>query len=279
MMAERGNSNSSIDLLLDLIHERTGLFYENGRRDLAVDKLAPLMAERGLDMILDYYYLLKYSQEAELEWRRVETALAVNETYFWREFDSIQVVINRIIPQLQQEHPNRSIRIWHAACATGEEPYTMAIALMEANRFSQHPIQLFASDLNSDAVARARAGIYRNRSFRVLPQDILNKYFIPMDQGRYRLMDPIRERVQFFHYNLLEPANPLEMKNLDILFCRNVFIYFSPEAMTRVLKGFYHALREPGYVFVGAAESLLKLDIPFDLIELSGAFGYKKRVE
>jgi chemotaxis protein methyltransferase CheR len=263
-------------LLLDLIHARMGLYFENGRRDLAMDKLYPLMADHGTSSVLDYYYLLKYSQEAESEWRRVETALAVNETYFWREFSQIGAVVKHVIPELAQENPGKTIRIWHAACATGEEPYTMVMALLEANLIDKVPVEILASDINNEALAQARAAIYSRRSFRVMDPKIKEKYFIEQPKDRYRLIDTVRERVQFFHLNLMELARIERIGNIDIIFCRNAFIYFSPESIKKVVNSFYKILNRPGYLFVAAAESLLKYGANLELVEIDKAFSYRK---
>jgi chemotaxis protein methyltransferase CheR len=276
MMFLKDKSEPPIELLLDLIHSKIGLHFENGRRDLAVDKLVPLMAERGISSVLDYYYILKYSQDAETEWRRVETALAVNETYFWREFSQIQAVVNQLIPQFMKENPDKPIRIWHAACATGEEPYTMIMALFEANLMDRVPIEILASDVNSEALAYARAAIYTRRSFRVMDPQIQDRYFTRQNTDKYCLLDKVRERVQFFHLNLMDIERMQRMRNLDIIFCRNAFIYFSPSSIKQVINGFYEILNSPGYVFVAAAESLLKFGTRFELVEIDRAFGYRK---
>jgi chemotaxis protein methyltransferase CheR len=271
-----GSSNSSLDLLMDLIHHNTGLYYSNGRKDMVVDKLLPLVADRGLSSFLDYYYLLKYSEDAQAEWRRVETALAVNETYFWREYDQIAAAVNTIIPQLQTLYPHRPIRIWHAACATGEEPYTMAIALLEANQYQFGPIEILATDFNSDAIALARAGVFGARSFRKIPSLIEDKYFKPLDKGRKRVIDSVRSKVRFSHLNLLNQKGMDAMRDFDLIFCRNVFIYFSQQYIRQVVKNFHRSLRNQGFVFVAAAESLLRITTDFEFMEIDGAFVYKK---
>jgi chemotaxis protein methyltransferase CheR len=276
MMFSKDYSDSPADLLLDLIHSRMGLFYENGMRDLALDKLVPLMAERGINSALDYYYFLKYGQESETEWRRVETALAVNETYFWREFRQIEAAVAYLLPRLFKDNMGRNIRIWHAACATGEEPYTLVMAMYEANLVDNIPVEIFASDINSKALAHARAAIYPKRSFRAMEQRIKEKYFTPQDKDRYQLVDKIREKVEFFHMNLLDLERMQRIKSVDIIFCRNAFIYFSPDSTKKVIDGFYDILNNPGYLFVAAAESLLKFGTRFELVEIKGAFGYRK---
>src|ERR1044072_2319220 len=125
-------SGSAFVLLRALMHERTGLFYENGKSDLLTDKLSPLVIERGFSSYLDYYYLLKYDSAAQAEWQNVMNALSVQETYFWREIDQVRARVQTLVPQWHERKAGSPLRIWSAACATGEEPLTIAIALNEA---------------------------------------------------------------------------------------------------------------------------------------------------
>jgi chemotaxis protein methyltransferase CheR len=269
-------NTNSVQLLADLILDRTGLLYENSRIDILIDRLTPLVVERGLDSLLDYYYLLKYDSQSEKEWRQLEAALAVNETYFWREFDQIKLAVDVLIPELQRIRPGIPVRIWHAGCATGEEPYSMAIALDMANRFSDGLIEISATDLNNDALARARAGIYRSRSFRSLSQTIKDSYFTRLSEHEFALSNDIRARVHFSHLNLMDQKMMVLRRNYDIIFCRNVFIYFSPAAIRDVTANFFRALTKPGYLFVAAAESLLRYTNRFEFTEINGIFAYQK---
>jgi chemotaxis protein methyltransferase CheR len=269
-------NENALHLLVELILERTGLMYENSRVDLLIDRLTPLVIERGFDSFLDYYYLLKYDHQSEKEWRRLEAALAVNETYFWREFDQIQAAVDILIPQLQRSRPGVPVRIWHAGCATGEEPYSLAIALHMADRFSDGPIEISATDLNTEALARARAGIYRQRSFRTLPPSIRDSYFTELSKNELLLSDDIRAKVHFSHLNLMDQKMMALRQNYDIIFCRNVFIYFSPAAIKSAVTQFYQALNSYGYLFVAAAESLLRFTTQFEFTEIGGVFVYRK---
>jgi chemotaxis protein methyltransferase CheR len=164
-------------LLRDLIHERVGVFFDDSKINLFADKLAPLVVERGFDSFLDYFYLLKYDAAAAAEWRSVINAITVHETYFWREMDQIHGLAEKIIPDLLAKNPAARIRIWSAACATGEEPLTIAMRLNEAGLFARGDIEIRASDASSEALERARKGCYRERSFRALPLPLKEKYF------------------------------------------------------------------------------------------------------
>ena len=164
-----GLSRSGLPVLRDVIHERTGLFYDETRFDMLGERVAPLVVERGFRSFLDLYYLLKYDAPGVDEvWKQVMDALSVQETYLWREMDQIRAIVCRVVPELVRR--NRGvIRIWSAPCATGEEPLTIAMALEEAGWFERAAIEIHASDGSVSAIAKARAARYRGRSFRALP--------------------------------------------------------------------------------------------------------------
>jgi chemotaxis protein methyltransferase CheR len=262
------------ELLRDLIHERLGTYFEESRFDTMLDKLEEPARARKCRSILDYYYLLKYDQNGYQEWERVMDALSVQETYFWREMSQIRLLVDLLVPEWFKDS-HRPLRIWSAACASGEEPYTLAIALQEAG-WAKHPIQIVASDASEAALAKARRGIFRERSFRALPLELRDKYFEQQIQG-WQIRPDIQGRVQFQHANLVARAEVAGLATVPIIFCRNVFIYFSPEAIRRALSAFAASMPDKGYLFVGASESLLKLTTDFVLEEIRDAFVYIRR--
>jgi len=263
-------------LLRDLIHERVGLIFDNSKINLLADKLAPLVLERGFDSFLDYYYLLKYDADSADEWRSVINALTINETYFWREMDQIHSVAEEVIPQLLAKNPYFPVRIWSAACATGEEPLTIAMRLNENGWFERADIEIYASDASSTALERAQKGVYRERSFRALSADLKEKYFTSGEKD-WRVKPTLSKRIKWRQANLLNEDETALLASVSIIFCRNVFIYFSPEAVRRVVGSFAKRMIVPAYLFVGAAESLLKVTDDFELEEIGNAFVYVKR--
>jgi len=262
-------------LIQSLINERTGMFFDNGKRDLLIDKLAPLVIERGFSSYLDYYYLLKYDTAARLEWQNVLNALSVQETYFWREFDQVRTLVQILLPQWQKANGS-TLRIWSAACATGEEPLTIAIALNEAGWFEKASIEILASDASSRAIERARDGVYRDRAFRNLPASLRERYF-EKDGTAWRIRSDIHGRIKWGMANLMEEDQIAPLASADFIFCRNVFIYFSENAIRRAVRSFSKFIKPPGYLFVGAAESLLRVTTDFNLTEIGDAFVYVKR--
>jgi len=268
-----GLSDSAFTLLRDLIHERTGLFYSNGNKGLLADRLSPLIVERGFASVLDYYYLLKYDAQAHEEWKRVMDALSIQETYFWREVDQVNALVDVILPEFFSKSRIEPIRIWSAACATGEEPVTIAMALNEKGWFERARIEIYASDASQAAIEKARQGVYRERSFRNLPTPLFEKYFVARD-GLWHLSPQIHSRIRWAKANLMERSEIEFFAASPIIFCRNVFIYFSEQAIRKTLRLFAQQMPRPGYLFVAASESLLKLTTEFQLREIGGAFLY-----
>ncbi len=263
-------------LIRNLINERTGMFFDNGKQDILLDKLSPLVVERGFSSYLDYYYLLKYDASANVEWQNVMNALSVQETYFWRELDQVKALVQTLVPQWFARNDGSPLRIWSAACATGEEPLTIAMALNEAGWFERASIEISASDASTKAVERAREGVYRERAFRNLPAHLRQRYFEP-DGPSWRVRRDIHSRIKWGVANLMDEEHIAPMANADFIFCRNVFIYFSESAISRTVRSFSKFIRPPGYLFVGAAESLLRLTTDFTLTEIDDAFVYLKR--
>ena len=263
-------------LIRNLINERTGMSFDNGKCDLLIDKLSPLVIERGFSSYLDYYYLLKYDETARPEWLNVMNALSVQETYFWREIDQVHALVQTLLPQRHAQQRNLPIRIWSAACATGEEPLTIAIALNEAGWFERASIEIVASDASSKAIDRAAKGVYRPRALRSLSQHLRDRYFEPTGAD-WRIRSDIHARIKWSIANLMDERQIAPMASADFIFCRNVFIYFSEDAIRRVVRSFARFIRPPGYLFIGAAESLLRLSTDFNLTEVDDAFVYVKR--
>lgn len=258
-------------LLSTIIHERTGIFFEPDRQDVLMDKIRPLAEARGCRSFLDFYYLLKYEENGNEDWEQLMDVLAVPETYFWRELSQIRVLAEVLVPQWFQR-TSLPLRIWSAACSSGEEPYTIMIALSEAG-WANHPIELRASDGSLTALNRARSAVYRENSFRALPPHLKEKYFTRV-QGGWKLTTRITERVRFERANLLAADEINSLAQSQVVFCRNVFIYFSPHAIRQTVATFASRMPFGSYLFTGASESLLKLTADFELREIRDAFAY-----
>jgi chemotaxis protein methyltransferase CheR len=267
----------TVELLRDLVAAHTGMFYDDARLDFLRDRLVPLAVDRGFDSLLDYYYLLKYDSAAPEEWVRAIDALSVQETYFWREFDQIRALVDVIVPGFVQRRRS-SIRIASLPCASGEEPLTIAMALAEAGWFARAEIDIRAGDASEAALQRARAGRYAGRAFRQIPEAIQQKYFRPTGApGEWTINSDVHRRVSSWsRINVVVRDELLRMGQCDVIFCRNLFIYFTPATVARVVETLAEMLPSPGFLCVGAAESLLRTTSRFELREIAGAYIYVK---
>lgn len=270
--ASLGLSESTYVVLEQLIRERIGIHYSNSRRDMMLDKLSELVVEYGFHSYLDFYYMLKY-EATEREWNRVMDVLAVQETYFCREYDQIDALVNTLLPQLYRDRPNRRLTIWSAACASGEEPFSIAMALEEAGWLERMDIQLIGSDASPKALEKAEKGIYRDYSLRHVPERLRGRYFTQESEG-WRLDSQIQRRVQFRHANLVQPHTFSNLALSEIVFCRNVFIYFDDKTIESVVKSLSKNTIGKKYLFLGTAESLLRLHTPFSLEKVGNAYVY-----
>jgi chemotaxis protein methyltransferase CheR len=270
-----GLRNAAVPLLRDLVHERAGVFFEDARLDLLAERLSALVIDRGFESFLDYYYLLKYDEGGGEEWGRVMDALSVPETYFWREVDQIRAAVEILVPQMAGAGHN-PIRIWSVPCASGEEPLTIAMLLDDAGWFGRARIEIHGSDASPAQVARARAGRFRERSFRALPPPLRDRYFTPQGDG-WVADESLQARVTSWSVVNIVEDDVSGLANAPIVFCRNLFIYFSPERIREVVERLADAMPTPGYLFIGASESLLRVTRRFSLEEVGGAFVYVKR--
>ncbi|HEY1793114.1 MAG TPA: CheR family methyltransferase [Opitutaceae bacterium] len=260
-------------LLRDLVHDKTGAFFETDRLGSLMEKLQPLAGSYGCRTFLDYYYVLKYDDPNGIQLKRLLDAISVQETFFWRESDQLRALTDRVAPAWFKQ-TSKPLRIWSAACASGEEPYSIAIALREAG-LSSHPIEILGSDASEAALAAARTAVYRERSFRTLSHALREKYFHKVEGG-HRLTHDIVSKVQFRWANLMKLEDLTESAGAQVVFCRNVFIYFSPTSIQKVLSHMSNILPRGGYLFTGASESLFNVTRHFELNDLGGAFVYMR---
>jgi chemotaxis protein methyltransferase CheR len=272
-----GFSDAAYGLLRDLIAQRTGSYYDDDRQDLLLERVAGLMAGRGISSLLDYYYLLKYDPSAAEAWAELQDRLAVPETYFWRQAEQFEALVGHVAPHFAK--CRNSLQIWSAACCTGEEPLSMAMALDEAGWFQRLPIRIVATDASRGVVEKAREGLFPERSLRNLPTSWRERYFVA-DGNRWRIDPAIHARVSWGTANLVDEREvaPIATSS-DVVFCRNVLIYFSDEGIRLVAQNPANHLPDDAYLFLGASESLMRIRTAFAMEEVGPAFVYRKAAQ
>jgi chemotaxis protein methyltransferase CheR len=271
----RTASATALLLLRDLIVQRTGVFYSDARIDMLDERLEEMVAARGFPSLLDYYYLLRYDPDAETAWRELMDRLAVPETYFWRQPEQIEALAEAVLPRLQAARTGRPVRVWSAACCTGEEPLSIAMALDEGGWFARLPIEIVASDASAALVERARAGVYGERSLRNLSPARRARWFRREGTG-WRIDPALHARVRWTTANLLDEGEAGPLARADVVFCRNVLIYFSDDAIRKVARMLAAHMPADGWLFLGASESLMRLSTDFVMGEVGSAFAYTR---
>jgi chemotaxis protein methyltransferase CheR len=231
---------------------------------------------------MEYYSLLKSGPEGRIELRGLIDSLTIGETYFFRNEPYFDALIKNILPEIvhaKMYSVDKSIKIWSAGCSRGAEPYTVAMAIMETVPLYQDwNISILATDINKDVLISAKEAVYNERDVSCLPKDWLNKYFETRGAS-YVLKDSVKNLVSFEYHNLAKgPFTQENMQNLDIIFCRNVIIYFDAQTIGRVIDNFYNSLGLNGYLFLGPAETLWQMpNNKFATVELPNVFLYRKQ--
>jgi chemotaxis protein methyltransferase CheR len=261
-------------LLKDLVNQGCGINYENDKMDLLADKLSGRVTDLGLQSFEEYYYYLRYDPSGDEEWRRMIDSITVNETYFMREADQMKALVEIVLPQVMERRHQAQFTIWSAACSSGEEPYSLAMLLLEHGW--GRGVRVIGTDISERVLDRARTAVYGARSLRAMPARMTARY-LQKEQEGWRVTPEVRDLVSFRQLNLLDEAAMQSIRGIDAIFCRNVFIYFDSRSVQRVVSHFHSALNQGSYLFVGAAESLLRVTSEFELVEVGGAFAYAKR--
>lgn len=265
-------------LLRDLIKDYCGIYFDDGSRFLIERRLQRRLKLLFLDDFRDYYRFLLYDKKRDEEIREAIDLLTVNETYFFREQNQLRAFSEEILPELRDiNKEKRSLRIWSAGCSTGEEPYTIAILILEYGKLNGWDIEILGSDINQRVLSNARKGVYRKNSFRCTEDYYIKKYFREEDDSLV-ISDMVKNLVNFSYLNLLDPLKVKFVAPMDVIFCRNVLIYFDYEARKRVVDNFYDRLVEGGYLLLGHAESLMNVSTSFALKHLRNDMVYQKPI-
>jgi chemotaxis protein methyltransferase CheR len=204
--------------------------------------------------------------------------LTTNETYFFRESFQLKAFSEEVIPELikrKAARGNRTLRIWSAGCSTGEEPYTIAMLLSTIPELSGWKIEIIGTDISQKVLQQARRAVYGKSSFRVTEEGDLQRFFHRHDDG-YKVNDAIRELVTISHLNLFDASRLTMLGTFDIVFCRNVIIYFDQAAKKRVIETFYSSLSAGGFLLLGHSESLMNITTLFTLRHFKNDMIYQK---
>lgn len=257
-------------ILSALVAERAGLAFDTHHAEIFGEKVGERAVEAGFDSLLDYYYYLRYDPESAREFEKLVEALVVGETYLFRELAPLETAVqNFIVPALST---GRRPRIWCAACASGEEAYTIAMVL--AGRGILNEVDLVASDISAAALARAHAARYGRRAIRT-EVPMFAERWLEIEERGVMVSNDLTRAIDWRQINLLDDAKIGALGTFDVIFCRNVLIYFSDATVRGVIDRLAARLRPGGALLVGISESLVRLSTPLHCEEQDGVFLYR----
>ena len=263
-------------LLRDMINRRFGIYFSDDNMFLVESRLSDRIERLGLGSFDEYYHLLKYYAEADEEMDRVIDILTTNETYFFREEYQLRAFLNDILPEIRERHERRRrLSIWSAGCSSGEEVYTIAMLLLESGMFKGWDLRVFGNDISEAVIQKARGGVYSPNSFRTTRPETVRRFFTDTADGM-RINDEVRSVCHFAKANLLDTEQFYFVGQADVIFCRNVLIYFDKKSKMEAISVFYDRLRPGGYLLLGHTESLINLSTAFELAHLSEDLVYRK---
>jgi chemotaxis protein methyltransferase CheR len=271
-------SREEFIIFRDFVHEKSGMYFPEAKMYLIKNRLANRIKELGIKNYKDYFYMVKYDSGMK-EFNMLMNLLTTNETSFFRNLPQLAAFSDEVLPLVLAEKKkelSKNLRIWSAGCSTGEEPYTISMLLMEKiPDFSNYNIEIIANDISENVLQAARKGIYHELSLRTTPKNYIDKYF--KKQGNvYHIDDRVKKYIRFSHINMTDSLKMSLIKNVDIIFCRNVTIYFSEEVKRKITKFFYNSLVKGGYYFIGHSESLHGISKAFKLVYFKNGLVYKK---
>ncbi|OYX14941.1 MAG: chemotaxis protein CheR [Rhizobiales bacterium 32-66-8] len=265
--------------LCEFIYRRTGMVFTEAKRYYVERRVADRMLATGATSFVSYFARLRSDLRGEVE--QFINAFTVNETYFFREEHQLQCLSKDLLPRrIERPRAPKTIRIWSVPCSTGEEPYSIAIWLLENwPQVDAYDIEILGSDIDTRALDAARTGLFGRRALMRLSADIIAKYFEQTDDEHWRLIDDLRHSISFSPVNLVESAQTRSFGTFDVIFCRNVLIYFDDASRRMAAENLYENLLPGGFICLGHSESMSRISPLFDVCRYSDAIIYQRPME
>jgi len=265
--------------LCELLYRRTGMVFTEAKRYFVQRRLADRMSAAGATTFASYFARLRSDMGGEVE--QFINAFTVNETYFYREDHQLRCLTTDLLAQrTRAKPPGEPIRIWSVPCSTGEEAYSLAMWLLENwTQVDAYDIESVGSDIDTSALASAREGVFAKRALMRLAPELIAKYFVPVGPEHWRILDDLRQSVRFTPVNLVEPAETRPHGRFDVVFCRNVLIYFDDASRRVAAENLYENLVPGGYICLGHAESMSRISPLFEVCRYADAIVYQRPQE
>jgi len=269
-------SEEEFQRLCEFLYRRTGMVFTEAKRYYVERRVVERMKATAAGSFVDYFARLRSDAGGEIE--HFVNAFTVNETYFYREEHQLRCLTGDLLAErLRGKPPGEAIRIWSVPCSTGEEPYSIALWLLENwPLVDQYEIEILGSDIDTAVLERARAGVFGKRALLRLPPHVVAKYFAAAGPDAWKILDDLRESVQFSRVNIVECAQTRQYGRFDVIFCRNVLIYFDDASRRVAAENLYENLSPGGYICLGHTESMSRITPLFDVRRFADAIVYQR---
>jgi len=260
----------------EFFYRKTGIQFETSKRYFVDKRLIERIAATDNDSFRGYFTMLRF-QTSGNELQALVNLMTINETYFFREEYQFRCLVDSILPDLVAHKKDKSpIRIWVIPSSSGEEAYSIAMCLIERwSAINDWDVEIISSDIDTKILNQARAGVYSERSVKHVPRTYLQKYFRETSAG-FQLNDDLRGTVEFTRVNLMEAADVRSYRNFDVIFCRNLLIYFDDISRKQAAETFYDALHPGGFICLGHSESMSRISSLYKIRKFPEAIVYQK---
>ena len=265
--------------LADFLYRRTGMVFTETKRYYVERRIADRIVATSSQSFAGYFAYLRSEARDEVE--HLINAFTVNETYFYREDHQLACLTTDLLKErVAAKEPGGTIRIWSVPCSTGEEPYSIAIWLLENWRdVDAYDIEIVGSDIDTRVLEAAAEGMFGKRALMRLSPELIGRYFHGLDDERWRILDDLRQSVRFSRVNLIETKETRPQGRFDVIFCRNVLIYFDDESRRIAAENLYDNLLPGGVICLGHTESMSRISPLFEVCRYSGAIVYRRPQE
>lgn len=265
-------------LLRDFVYQHCGLNFTEDSKYLLEKRLGRRLQAHKLQSFKDYYYFLRYKSDKDQELSEVVDLLTTNETYFFREDYQLRTFAEEILSEIRarkEASNDRRLRIWSAGCSSGEEPYTLAMILLGQRWLEDWRVEIIGTDISQKVLQIARQGEYAESSFRST-DPVYRRRFFTENGVKSRIRDEVKNLVTISHLNLFDHTRIALLGKMDLIFCRNVIIYFDLDGKKKVIDSFFQRLHPEGYLLLGHSESLINLSTAFKLRHFKHDMVYQK---
>jgi len=272
-------SEDEFQRLCEFFYRRTGMHFTEAKRYYIERRVFDRMAATQAASFASYFARLRMDLDGEIE--QIINAFTVNETYFYREDHQFRCLTTDLLKQRLAAKPaGERIRIWSAPCSTGEEPYSIAMWLLENwPEVDNHDIEIVGSDIDTRVLAAARQGRYGKRALMRLSPELIERYFDQEDEDTWRLVTDVRDSVLFTPANLVAASETRAQGVFDVIFCRNMLIYFDEESRRLAAENLYECLQPGGFICLGHTESMSRISALFEVRRFADAIVYQKPLE